>query len=197
MKKYTVAAAILALVIPALPARAQGGLANLDFVINVLPASLIVDMDSDQFRVTSPSGTTVEMTEVYHMPNISMGLGMETGDWYLDAMVGVGAVLNESFRSFMVQGVLSASYQASQSLKMGPHLGVIHFPDPEWQSDGDVDFDGTTGLLAGLHLTMGDKITYYVSVDLVTADFDAEGATGESALELSGLALQFGVRGQF
>ena len=49
---------------------------------------------------------------------------------------------------------------------------------------------------------MGDKIKYLVSVDFIDASFDVNDAApgvqaSNNKLDLSGLAIQFGVRGEF
>ena len=173
-----------------------------DFVLNVLPASILINVDSDKFNVTQPDTGKKTLSAVYLMPNLSAGVGTELGSFYVDATAGLGLVVNESFRTFLVEAMISANYAATDSLKFGPHLGLIYFTNPEWVDNSDVTFDGTWGYLAGLQLSMGDRITYLVSVDLIAASFDAESASPQvgidsEELRLTGLAVQFGVRGEF
>lgn len=173
--------------------------ADLDLVVNVLPASLLIRTGSDRFSVIGAE-ETVRASDVFLMPNVSAGIGWEAGDFYLDLTGGGGVVVNDAFKSFMLQVAFAASYMATDSFNIGPHLGLIYFTDPKW-TNGDVKFDDEPGLLAGLQMSMGDRILYMVSVDLISASFDAESRGGAQLsgdkLKLTGLAIQFGVRGEF
>ncbi len=167
-----------------------------DFVVNVLPAAILIDMKADSFKANA-----VHMDNTYLMPNMSMGIGLEFEKLYVDLTGGAGAVLTSTFRSFLLQANVALWWQPTRSLNVGPHLGVIYFPNPSWLSDDDVDFDSTLGWMAGLQMSMGDKITYLVSLDLLSASFDAT-AGGTSTidsdnLEIMGFGIQFGVRGLF
>jgi hypothetical protein len=171
-----------------------------DFVLNVLPAAVVVDLDSNGFTASDPNVETVEASTVYMMPNLSAGIGFQFSDFYVDVTGGGGILLTDAFRSFMLQGVVAAYWEASRSFEIGPHIGITYFPNPEWLEPTDVEFEDSWGWIAGLGLSMGDKITYLVSIDLMGTTFDAESGPGVKAddeLELMALAFQFGVRGLF
>ena len=183
----------------------DGGI-TLDFVINAIPAALLIDMSGNNFGLESAEGRSTA-SSVYMMPNISVGIGADVNEKvYLDALVGVGVVVNESLRSFFAQATVSATFAASQSLNIGPRIGLIQFMGTEWLDDeallDEVDFDDSTGLMLGLQIVMGDRIRYLVNIDYITMDFDADLPAGVTAdnngtLEVEGLAVQFGVRGEF
>ena len=177
---------------------------ELDFVLNALPASLLINMDSDNFKVTDPGpgGNETSLSTVYMMPNISAGVGVELEDLYVDLTVGAGVLVNENFRSFLLQAGVSVMYLAAESFYIGPRAGVIYFTDPTWLDDeDDLDLDSDLGYVLGLQMSMGDKVSYIVSIDLISASFDIEAGTGvvpeDDKLDLTGLAIQFGVRGLF
>ncbi|MBT3296789.1 MAG: hypothetical protein HN919_15240 [Verrucomicrobia bacterium] len=183
----------------------DGGI-TLDFVINAIPAALLIDMSGNNFGLESAEGRSTA-SSVYMMPNISVGIGADVNEKvYLDALLGVGVVVNESLRSFFAQATVSATFAASQSLNIGPRIGLIQFMGTEWLDDeallDEVDFDDSTGLMLGLQIVMGDRIRYLVNIDYITMDFDADLPAGVTAdnngtLEVEGLAVQFGVRGEF
>lgn len=175
---------------------------TLDLVINAIPAALLIDMSGNNFGV-GPSGQSV--SSVYMMPNVNAGVGVNINDAvYLDATVGAGVLVNNTFRAFLVQAAVSGTIAVTDSLNLGPRVGLINFFDGQWLEDqtlGDeVEFDDTTGLLVGIQMALGDRIRYLVSVDYIAAEFDVAPTTVPvtgSSLELEGLAVQFGVRGEF
>jgi len=139
---------------------------------------------------------------VYMMPNISAGVGMDIGNCYVDLTGGAGIVVNESFRSFMLQAQVALMYIVTDTLEIGPHVGYILFPNPVWLEDADMELDGTDGWLFGLEIGMGDRLMYLVSVDIITSKFDvdasrSETSTDQDEISLMALAVQFGVRGEF
>jgi hypothetical protein len=205
MKRWTVAVVSLVLgVVVATGARAQGEQAktagadklNLDFVVDARPASLFIGTEGKKFEA---GGTSV--STLYYMPNIDAGVGLQLDKFYVDATVGGGLLVNDGFRSFLLDAQLAASYAFTDAFTLGPRAGVVYFLDPEWLENNAVDFDEGAGFLLGLQMVLGDRISYIVSVDYIDASLDATGAPGTSMsgadLDLSGLAFQFGVRGQF
>ncbi len=180
---------------------------TLDFVINAIPAALLIDMSGNNFGLAEEAtGLRSEASSVYMMPNISAGVGASVSDRiYVDGLLGAGILVNESLRSFFVQGTISATIAASQSLNIGPRIGLIQFLSTEWLDDqellDEVDFEDSTGLMIGLQVVMGDRVRYLVNVDYITMDFDVNAPLGvtpdDEKFELEGLAVQFGVRGEF
>jgi len=180
-----------------------GGMAqaqtDLDLVINARPASLLIDMDGKKFSATGPDGR-VSLSNVYTMPNIAAGVGMDINDFYLEVTGGAGVLINDNFRAYMLEASAALNMPLNESCMLGPRAGVMYFVDPEWTENDDVEFDETAGFLLGLQLTMGDKIQYLVSVDMIDMSMDADIAAGveaEDELDFTGLAIQFGVRGEF
>ncbi|MDA0991323.1 MAG: hypothetical protein O3A51_11305 [Verrucomicrobia bacterium] len=172
---------------------------EVSFVVNALPATVLISSSGDKFASTGADGR-VTLSEVYTMPNIAMGFGVQFEDIFVDLVGGAGVIINDGFRSFILQLILEANIELSDSLDFGPRIGLVHFPDPEWLENDDVEFGDETGLLLGLQIAMGDKIQYIVSVDYIEAGFDVTskpGVTANSSYDLQGLAIQFGVRGEF
>lgn len=184
-------------------ARAADGSSGSDWdvVVNAMPATVLIDVKGDKYAVTGKDGSRVTLSEVYTMPNIAVGVGTSYKDIYVDVVGGGGILINDGFRSFMLQGIAEASWMPTESLTIGPRVGLVYFPDPEWLDSDDVTFNGGAGLLVGVQMAMGDKIKYAVSVDLIDTSFDTQNAPGVSAskdsLSMTGLAIQFGVRGEF
>ena len=193
MKKTVLA--VIVLMLAAFPVFAQ-----VDFVLNALLAALVIDTEGNKFSATGEDGR-ISMSEIFAMPNISGGAGTEMGNFYVDLTGGAGLLINDSFRSFLLQAMLAASYQASESFDIGPHAGLIYFIDPSWVENDDVAFDDTPGFLLGVGMSMGDRIRYLISLDLISAKFDAEPAPGvqttDDDFKLTGIGFQFGVRGEF
>jgi len=174
---------------------------DMDLVINARPAALLIDMDGKKFATTDADGRRVSLSNVYTMPNIAAGVGIDIKDFYLDITGGAGVLINDNFRSYMLEASAALNMPLSESCMLGPRAGVVYFVDPEWTENDDVDFDDTAGFLLGLQLTMGDKIQYLVSVDVLDMSMDADVAANvipeDDELDFTGLAIQFGVRGEF
>ena len=181
---------------PAEKKKAKKERSKVDFVVTALPASLLVDAEGDKFSVNGS-----RMSNVYMMPSIAAGPGVEIGDFYVDLLGGVGIIVNDTFQSFLLEAVVSATYAFSESFNMGPRAGLVYFTDPNFTEDDSADFDEALGYLIGLQFSMGDRIQYVVSVDLLTISMDvatAEGTTAsDKSLDIAGLTFQFGVRGEF
>lgn len=176
---------------------------DLDLIINAMPASILISTSGDKFKATDGDGSTTSMSQIFTMPNLLVGLGMDVGDgWYVDATVGPGIIINDNFRSVFFQGVLAANYLVSDSFQLGPRVGIIQHIDPEWTEDDTVEFDDSTGYLVGIWAGMGERVKYWISVDVLATEFDTTTNSGtttnsDDKFELNGLAVQFGVRGEF
>jgi hypothetical protein len=180
------------------PAQATNEESNLsfEFVLDARPASLFVVSEGTKFEA---NGAT--LSTLFYMPNIDAGVGMQIDRFYVDATVGGGMLVNDRFRSFTADATLAGSYAFTDSFTVGPRVGLVYFLDPEWLETNDVKFDSAPGFMAGLQIVLGDKISYVISVDYIDASLDASSKSGASLsddqLTLTGLAFQFGVRGQF
>ncbi len=195
MKKRTVVTAIVLLTL----ASVGISFGQVDFLINARPASILIDSSGGKFSVEGPDGR-MSLSQVYAMPNISLGAGIEISDFYIDITGGGGVVINDAFRSFLLQASVAVNYTLSESLIAGPRLGMVYFPSPDWTENDYLDIEESWGLLAGLQLSMGDKIQYLVSVDLIDVTYDIDlssGILGEDEMDVTGIAFQFGVRGEF
>ena len=177
--------------------RDQGGGLDVDFVVDVRPASLFVDMGDRDFDANG-----VRPSTIYLMPNFGVGIGLELENAYLSITGDGGMLVNDEFRSFFIGPSAYLNFEVNRSCDIGPRLGLYYTLDPEWIDDTDaVDFDEEWGWLLGLQMSIGDRVSYIFSVDFVNFAFDAKGNPGvtldQDELELIGLAFQFGVRGEF
>ncbi|NIQ74821.1 MAG: hypothetical protein GWN80_04685 [Gammaproteobacteria bacterium] len=174
---------------------------NKILVVNAVPAAILLDIDGSKLRVSGPDGET-RMSQVFTIPNLAAGIGAELNDeWFADLTAGAGFIINDSFQSLFLQVVAGASCLISESFRLGPRAGLIFHPDPNWSEDDNLDFDSATGFILGAHATLGDRVKYFVSVDLVDTTFDFSLSEGSAAsdddFDLTGIAVQFGVRGEF
>ncbi len=196
VRTLAVAAAVLA--IGAAGVRAQER--DLSFVVVAMPATVLIDADGKKFAAEGDRGR-VSLSEVYTMPNIAMGVGIPVGNAQLDLLGGAGIIINDGFRSFMLQAIVDVTWMAANSLEIGPRAGLVYLPNPEWLENDDLDFDSDWGFLLGLQIAMGDKIQYIVAVDLIDFSLDVKdrgvGVVSEDKLDMTALAIQFGVRGEF
>jgi hypothetical protein len=175
---------------------------DLDFVFNAIPAALLINAQ-ENLSITADDGAVSTLSTVYMMPNFSAGVGFSVKDAYVDVTAGAGIIANDAFRSFLLQAGVAATWEASPSFEIGPKLGVMYFPNPEWTEEEDVvDVDGSWGYTVGVMVSLGDKVSYLLSVDWIGVEFDMEATDAgytleQDTLELGGLAVQFGVRGVF
>jgi hypothetical protein len=176
-------------------ASSSGGMQP-EFVLNVRPASLLMDMQGDKFKAGG-----ISASELFYMPNLDAGVGLVWDQFALDLTGGGGVLLNDQFHAVFIDAVVAGMFSVKDTLSIGPRIGLVQFLNPEWSENDDVNFDETTGFLAGIQMSLGDKISYLFSVDYIGAAFDAKAAPGvamsDDKMDISGLTLQFGVRGEF
>lgn len=170
-----------------------------DMLLDIFPASLFIDTASSPFSLND-GVNDVEMSSVYMMPNMQVGVSIEFLNFYMGIQGGAGVLLNDEFRSMMLNLKAGIYWEVLRSLAIGPHIGLVYFPNPDWIGSGNTNFDAAPGVIAGLQFAMGDEIMYLASIDLFMASFDAdspEAVSADSSLDMLGLGLQFGVRGRF
>jgi hypothetical protein len=179
--------------------------------VDVMPASIHANFTDERFRVqyTDVGDRNVEFVNreslslLSSLPTIAGGLAIETDTLKWDAKAGVGMLLNAQLRSPMIFVGTDVLWQMKQSIWLGPHLGFNWYTNPEWWGqEADIDFGDSSGLNGGLGLVMGDKLSYILSVDYYQISFDVDrtgpGVTANnSEVDMSGIAVQFGVRGYF
>jgi len=174
------------------------------WVVNVQPASILVGLKTGDFQVMLADGRTAGPTTLSTMPNIAAGVGFGLEKMDVEVTAGAGLVINGSFLSYMLnaQGALYFRPSSAPSFTMGPHLGIIYFSAPDWQGNAQASFSGSAGIIGGFHVTLGDRISYLFAVDYIKASYKANftGAvppSGGNSLDMDGLAVQFGIHGQF
>lgn len=181
-----------------------------DIVLDVRPGALLFGGGGD-FKAIGQSERTVKgqtVTEVEKLggvstfPNLKLGLGVESPTSYFDVTGGGGIMVNDPFRSFYLGVDAAWQYKYRKNVALGPHAGFLYFTDPEWAGDADIEFSQSWGAMLGMQMTLGYDILFVFSVDyLYTNPFEAKPLgdwdISDSELDLSGFALQFGMRGRF
>lgn len=179
-----------------------------DIVIDVRPGTLLIGGGGD-FKVRGTSTTDLgnlneveENSALSTLPNIRLGVGVEEGKTIMDVTGMLGIVVNQRFRSLMVGGDASWLHKFRKNVAMGPHLGAAILTQPEWSGDAEVEFSDSWGLLGGFQMSVGYDILFVFSIDYLLAQpFDVtttgDWAASDDELDISGVAIQFGIRGRF
>jgi len=184
--------------------------ADLDFVVDVRPATILLSSETDDFEATTPGdpalGTFIDKEDagqITTFPTIRLGVGLDSENkkLYSNLTGGGGILVNERFRSYILMADLAVHYKHRKNVSMGPHISLMGFMDPEWFGDADVELDSDVGWLVGFEVAIGYDILFVFSIDYLDAKLDASATaptkiTG-SELDFSGLAIQFGMRGNF
>lgn len=205
MRRMAIRWAAMAVLFSAVPA-----LAATDLVLDVRPGAVLFGGGGD-FKAIGETEQTVKgrtVTEIEKLggvstfPNLKVGLGIESPTTYFDVTGGGGIIVNDPFRSFFLGLDTAWQYKYRKNVALGPHLGLLYFTDPEWAGDAEIDFSKSWGAMLGMQMTLGYDVLFVFSVDyLYTNPFDAtpvgDWDISDKELDLSGFALQFGMRGRF
>jgi len=181
--------------------------AEFDVVLDVRPGAVLVNQ-SGTFKATGPAtlgDRTIEEIEkvsgLSFFPTIRLGGGIDSVYSYWDLTGTAGIMINDPFRSVFFGADTAWMYKYRKNVSVGPHLGLMYFPSPDWSGDGEIEFDSSWGALLGAQLTLGYDILFVFSIDYIyTEPFTAtakEGWESDKELDLSGVGLQFGMRGRF
>ena len=175
-----------------------------DWIIDLDPGVIYFNSAANDFDLQRGTYEEESLSIFSSFPRISTGISVEQPEGYFDARIGVGMLLNNSLSTTSIFGQLAYSYEIKPSIMIGPHIGFASYSAPSWWGDADVEFDSTTGYMFGGHLTMGDKIAYIFSLDLVNAKFDVKStgdgwkvADGQTTLDMSGVMISFGFLARF
>lgn len=183
---------------------------ELDIVLDVRPGAILFGGGGD-FKAIGQSEETVRgqrVTETEKLggistfPNLKLGVSLDSPTSILDIMGGGGILVNDPFRSFFLGVDASWQYKFRKNVALGPHAGLLYFTDPEWAGDGEVEFSDSWGAIAGMEMTFGYDVLFVFSIDYFYINpFDATPGgnwdISDKELDLSGFALQFGMRGRF
>jgi hypothetical protein len=181
-----------------------------DIIVDVRPASLLVNWNADEFKVvgttTLRDGTQYEQVEqpnsVSTVPNLKLGVGIDTGRAYLDLTAGAGMLVNDRFRSILLDVDAAYQFKFRKNVLFGPHVGVGYFTAPDWYGDATVEFSDSMGALFGVQLSVGFDILFTFAIDYAYIEpFDAtttgDWVASEDSVDFSGLLFQFGMKGRF
>lgn len=173
----------------------------MNWIVDAYPAAFVVNTKAADYKIEG-NGRSDQLSTVSTFPNIATGIGLETDDFRLDLLGGAGILVNGRFSTTALYLSGALMYEIARSARIGPRLGLLYFTGPEWNSDVNVTYDSAAAFMAGINMEMGDKISYLVAVDLWMASLDASDpasdyTASDSSLDLSGIAMQFGIRGRF
>ena len=181
-----------------------------DIIVDVRPASLLVNWNADSFKIKGPTkfqdGQQFEQLEqpnsVSTVPNLKLGVGIDTGNAYLDLTGGAGMLVNDRFRSVMLDVDAAFQYKFRKNVLFGPHIGLGYFTSPEWYGDAEVDFSDSMGVLFGAQLSVGFDILFTFAIDYAYIQpFDVTTTepwvASDDTVDFSGLLFQFGMKGRF
>jgi hypothetical protein len=172
-----------------------------DWLVEIMPGTIHANLAADDFSVTGPNGK--ETLSIFSsVPNVSFGVAMGFPEGFIDAKIGGGILLNAKLGCTMLSGSAGLSLEVRPSVLFGPHAAGLYYLNPEWWGDTPIEFEDSAGLMLGIHLAAGDRIAYMLSVDYIYAAFDVKetpaGVTAsDDTLDMSGVAVQFGIRAQF
>ena len=177
------------------------GKCAIDWVADILPGTIHANFAADNFYVTGPNGKEI-MSLISTLPNISLGAAVGFTEGYVDVKGGGGMLLNAKMGSSVLIASAGLHLEVKPGIMIGPHAAYLFFAGPEWWGDTDVNISDTGGFLVGFHLAAGDRIAYLLSLDYMSAKFDVSTDSpnvkiSDPKLDMSGLAVQFGVRALF
>ncbi len=176
--------------------------ADVYWIAEAFPASFFMNFENESLESTGEARTRESLATLTFYPHLGTGIGIEVGTLMLDLNAGAGILADSMFVSGTLYGDVALRWQAARAATVGPHVGVIHAFDPEWRGSLDVDISPTTGIIGGIQLTMGDKVSYLLSVDFLSMSFNAESGSpfytlNTDSLDMKWVGFQFGLRGQF
>ena len=137
------------------------------------------------------------------VPNLKLGVGIDTGSAYVDLTGGAGLLVNDRFRSMMLN--VDAAYQQKmrKNVLFGPHIGLGYFTQPDWYGDAELEFSDASSVQMGIQLSVGFDILFTFAIDYAYIQpFDVESkadgwVTSDDSVDFSGLLFQFGMKGRF
>lgn len=171
------------------------------WVVDMLPAAILANIAADDFSVTGPNGKETPSL-ISSVPTVTVGADIACLDGHLSLRLGGGMLLNSSLGTWLATGQAGFSLEVQRNVMFGPHIGLSYYAAPEWWGDTEITLDETMGFLVGLHVAAGDRIAYLFSVDYMSMSFDVDThgtdvQHSKNELDMSGLAVQFGLRVQF
>ena len=182
-----------------------------DIIVDVRPASLLVNWSADDFKARGPVEfrNRAEYEEIEQpnsvstIPNLKLGVGIDTGSAYVDLTGGAGLRVNDRFRSVMLDVDGAYQHKFQKNVLFGPHIGLAYYPAPDWYGDADIEFSDSMGAMFGLQLSVGFDILFTFAIDYAyiqpfDVDSVAEGwEVSDDSVDFSGLLFQFGMKGRF
>jgi hypothetical protein len=184
-----------------LAALGQRSEAAVDRILEVVPGGLLANLKADGFKVWGTDGQESPAI-LSAIPSVALGLGIERDRGFIDLKCGAGMLVNSAFSSLGIYGGVGLSYEVQPSVVVGPHVTLNYYTAPDWWGDLDIGFSDTMGYTVGIHFNAGDRIAYLMSIDYFSAVFDVEDLpagirASSDELDMSGIAVQFGVIARF
>lgn len=191
--KHTVTAACITLLIGVFPA---ASVAETHFIIDVRPFSVLSSPALDD-------NSTLEYGASW-TPTLRTGIDVDFDHTVLTVTGGGGYLYNprsgggKDFSSSMFLADLALCLKIGRFVTIGPHLGVIHFGDPEYNESRNMELSSCTGGMVGLCATIGNRrVAFSGSIDYISASGDITSTDStplsDDEYDLSGVAAQLGV----
>jgi len=188
---------------------------EVEILADFRPGTLLLGNETKDFEAIGSNPNLREITELEDagnlssIPNVRLGVGWRSEETFIDLAADIGVLVNERFRGLMLGGDFAFQYRFRKNIAVGPHIGLAFFMDPEWTGDADIEFDDTAGIIGGLQVAIGYDILFVFSIDYLHADpFEVSNVNSarmtprgwtvtDDELDISGLAIQFGMQGRF
>jgi len=181
---------------------------KMELIADIRPGSMILHTADGDFEVKGPGPERLGTTEIEEagtistLPNVNIGVGFANPNLYLDLTATAGYLINSRFNSLMLGANAALTFRPEKNFAVGPHLGLMQFANPEWRGDAEMDISDSTALLLGVQASLGYDVLFVLSVDYLYADpMDVKTKdawiASDDELDISGMAIQFGIQGRF
>ncbi|MGD9874958.1 MAG: hypothetical protein AB7T27_11930 [Kiritimatiellia bacterium] len=181
---------------------------KMELTADIRPGSILLHTADGDFEVKGPGPERLNTYEIEEagaistLPNINLGVGFADPNLYLDLTATAGFLINSRFNSPMIGANAALTFRPEKNFAVGPHLGLMHFVDPEWKGDAELEISDSSALLIGMQASLGYDVLFILSVDYLYADpmdvtAEEEWITSDDELDISGIAIQFGIQGRF
>lgn len=172
------------------------------FMVEIAPASGLASLKAKDFAFTGAYKQEKLNGTMSAIPNLRLGLNIETEKMRYYISAGGGALWNGALVAPMACLDAAALFKMAGTeldFGIGPHIVGQYFFGPGWKGDADASLSGGFGAGGGLAMTFGKPMGNWdikVSVDYVHAGLKAsDSATWKATdgtLDLSGIAAQIG-----
>ena len=145
----------------------------LDLVLDARPGTLLISRHADlkakgpDTFSSAPENLTVieEAGTLNTLPNIRLGAGVDSTDWYVNGAGLVGYLVNSRYDCFFYGADVAGEYKYKKNVNVGPHLSFVEFQAPQWSGQADVTFSDSYAFIPGVQFSVGYDVQFVFSVD--------------------------------